>query len=563
MGVTLNAQRIVLTGFSGTGKSTVARLLADGLGWDAMDLDQDIERETGKSIPALFAEEGEARFRDIERAVMLRALDRDRVVIASGGGAVVAEDAWSFDCLSRAGTITIALDAEPSVLLARLQRQTSISGENIERPLLAGANPLAKITELKRTRQNAYDRSDLTLITDRMTADDVAAAITKLIIPGDSPDIQLDANSGSSRVFVRSGIASSVGTLVAKQWPRARRSWIVTDANVGPLHSDRIAKALASSSIQAHVISVPSGESSKSWDVTGRVVGQMLSEGIQRNDVVVALGGGVVGDLAGFAAATVLRGVGIVQIPTSLLAMVDSSVGGKTGINHPVGKNLIGAFYQPALVLIDPSFLRTLPPRELRQSWAEVVKHAIIQPSTPDPLRDDLIRLMERNRRALGTMDGLAMIQLIRRNVVLKASVVEADEREASLRAILNYGHTIGHAIEAAEYRYLHGEAIAVGMHAANRIARLSGRIDSEIEAGLNALIAAFGLPSHASFDPGVVFEKMTSDKKNSGGIQTWVLPRSEGGVELVKGIDPQLVNDALSSVREVKSGEHQTGVEG
>jgi 3-dehydroquinate synthetase len=191
-----------------------------------------------------------------------------------------------------------------------------------------------------------------------------------------------------------------------------------------------------------------------------------------------------------------------------------------------------------------------LPLRELTQSWAEVVKHAIIQPSTPDPNHGDLIRTLTRNRLALSQCDGLAMTHIIRRNVALKARVVEEDEREASLRAILNYGHTIGHAIEAADYRYLHGEAIAVGMHAANHIATDLGQISSDRAAMLNDLVTSFGLPATAEFDPDAVRAKMLADKKRVAGRQTWVLPIERGGVELHADVPDSAVSYAIDSVR-------------
>ena len=296
-----------------------------------------------------------------------------------------------------------------------------------------------------------------------MTESDVVEQIASIVLESTEPEVMLNAPGGQSRIFVRPGIVDQAGGHIAAQWPKARQAFVVTDANVGPLHGERVRRSLESAGLAVQTITVPGGEGSKSWDSAGSVIGTMLEGGIQRNDVVVALGGGVIGDLAGFAAAVVLRGVGIVQIPTSLLAMVDSSVGGKTGVNHPTGKNMIGAFYQPPLVLADPELLRTLPKRELTQGWAEVVKHAVIQPSTPDRYRSDLFAFLQRNRANLAELREPALTYAIRRNIALKASVVEADEREANLRAVLNYGHTIGHAIEAAEYRYLHGEAISVG----------------------------------------------------------------------------------------------------
>jgi len=549
----VDIQRIVLIGFSGTGKSSIGRQLAQRLGWTAIDTDRAIEIAAFKTIPEIFASDGEAAFREIERQVLLRSLECATAVIATGGGAVVNEEVWTDDALGAPGTLTIALDSSPGVILDRLRNQQAVSNETIERPLLATADPLQRISDLKRSRQYAYDRADLTLVTDAMTESDVVDQIASLVSESPEPDVVLNAPGGQSRIFVQPGILDQSGALVSAQWPKARQAFVVTDANVGPLHGDRLRASLESAGLTVQMISVAGGEGSKSWESAGSVIGTMLEGGIQRNDVVVALGGGVIGDLAGFAAAVVLRGVGIVQIPTSLLAMVDSSVGGKTGVNHSTGKNLIGAFYQPPLVLVDPELLRTLLERELTQGWAEVVKHAVIQPSTPDRFRSDLFPFLQRNRDNLVGLREPALSHAIRRNIALKASVVEADEREVNLRAILNYGHTIGHAIEAAEYRYLHGEAISVGIQAANRIAALEGRIGVDREREIADLLSAFKLPGRASFDPDVVQERMKSDKKSTAGRQTWVLPTGPNGVELTTDVSNESIDSALNFVRSLE----------
>ena len=546
----MNIQRIVLIGFSGTGKSSIGRQLAQRLDWTAIDTDRAIEIAAFKTIPEIFASDGEAAFREIERQVLLRSLQCETAVIATGGGAVVSEDVWTSGTLHAPGTLTVSLDSSPEVILDRLRNQHAVSNETIERPLLATDDPLPRISNLKGVRQHAYDRADLTLVTDSMSEVEVVDQIASLVSESPEPDVALNAPGGRSRIYVRPGIVEEAGALARAQWPKARHAFIVTDANVGPLHGDRVRASLESAEFTVRMITIPSGEGSKSWESAGSVIGAMLEGRIQRNDVVVALGGGVIGDLAGFAAAVVLRGVGIVQIPTSLLAMVDSSVGGKTGVNHPTGKNLIGAFYQPPLVLADPELLRTLPQRELTQGWAEVVKHAVIQPSTPDRFGSDLFSFLLRNRDNLVDLREPALTYAIRRNIALKASVVEADEREANLRAILNYGHTIGHAIEAAEYRYLHGEAISVGIHAANRIAALEDRISADREREIADLVSAFGLPSQASFDPAVVRERMKSDKKSTAGRQTWVLPTGSAGVELARGVSDISIASALKFVR-------------
>lgn len=278
----------------------------------------------------------------------------------------------------------------------------------------------------------------------------------------------------------------------------------------------------------------------------------MIGGGVERGDVAVAAGGGVTGDLMGFAAATVLRGIGLVQVPTTLLSMVDSSVGGKTGINHPGGKNLIGAFYQPSLVVVDPAFLITLPGREMRSGFAEIIKHAAIQASTPGGEGDFLYRVLERNAARLLALEEPLTSWVIRQNISLKAAVVEADEKEARLRQILNFGHTIGHGIEAAGYSLLHGEAVAVGMIAAMAIAVEKGLVLAADRDRLVSLISAYGLPTSARVDPGDVRRKMAHDKKKSAGMQQWIMPLPEGGVEIRTDIGELEIAAALRLVTSV-----------
>jgi 3-dehydroquinate synthetase len=264
--------------------------------------------------------------------------------------------------------------------------------------------------------------------------------------------------------------------------------------------------------------------------------------------VIVALGGGVAGDLVGFAAATVLRGVGLVQVPSSLLAMVDSSVGGKTGINHATGKNLIGAFYQPPVVLIDPDLLDTLPDREYRSGWAEIVKHGLIEPSTPAG-DSGLFELLAQNAVSLAARRSLLIPTIITRNVEIKASVVRADERESGLRAILNFGHTIGHAVEAAGYQLLHGEAVAVGLHGAMRLGEALGRVPRERVEEVVDVLHRFGLPTEVVADVGRVRQLMLSDKKRLAGEQQWIVPVADGGASIERGIPEDAVDSAIAAV--------------
>lgn len=547
-----SVQRIVLIGLSGVGKSSVGGLLADRLGWRMIDTDQQIEHAFGAAIPDIFLAHGEAAFRQQERSSVLDALANDQVVISCGAGAVVDPSLWTSDLLGRGDTLVVSLDADPETSLQRLVSQAQAEGANVERPMLAGSDPLARIVALKGQRQESYDAADITIITDGAPPDLIAreiAWIATLGVHQTEPALVLQAPSGDTSIFVAPSGAATVGELVQRQWPKAQRIWIISDDNVGPLHSKMIATSFEQAGFLVASQDVAAGEASKSLAEAGHLYDWLLGGNIERGDVIVALGGGVVGDLAGFVAATTLRGVGLVQIPTSLLAMVDSSVGGKTGLDHPAGKNLIGAFYQPAIVVIDPLLLSTLPPRQMTNGWAEIVKHAIIQPSTPDGARADLPAFIARNHRALASASPAALSYLVWRNVALKAAVVAADERETGIRAFLNFGHTLGHAIEAAGYQLLHGEAIAAGMRGEARIgAAIGACTDAEVRR-IDTMVEQAGLTRPNEADPARVLSLLGSDKKRAAGKLRWVLPVTGGGVTIRDDVSVDIVEQALHAV--------------
>lgn len=319
---------------------------------------------------------------------------------------------------------------------------------------------------------------------------------------------------------------------------------VVTDSNVSPLYGKRALDSLAAAGLTTSLVEVPAGEESKCPAVLGRIYDHLVAERIPRQGAVVALGGGVVGDLTGFAAATFLRGIDFIQVPTTLLAMVDSSVGGKTGINHPQGKNLIGAFWQPRLVFVDTELLRTLPGRELRSGLAEVVKHGVIRDAA-------YFAYLETHLDAILALDPEATARVVEGSCRIKAAVVGADERETSgLRAILNFGHTVGHALEAvAGYGTLtHGEAVAIGMEAAGRLALRKGMFDKPSLERLGALLDRIGLPRRI---PGLlsmdaVASAMALDKKVMQGRLRFVLPRALGEVELVDTVSADEVRAVL-----------------
>jgi shikimate kinase/3-dehydroquinate synthase len=520
------------------------------LGWDLVDTDTLIERTTGRSIPDIFRTEGEASFRAVESDVMRAAIARSNAVVATGGGAVIDPAVWSADLLGSADVLVVWLDASPASLVERLRAQAVSEGAKADRPLLEG-DPLARISAMREQRAVMYGRADVCLNVEGHSLDDIATTIAEFFRLGNGDEIRLDlkVETATSAIHVGLGGRNRLGRLIRERWPRAQHIWAVTDENLAPHVGSVVDQVRAEAGIPLSILAVPAGEGSKSLAGVSSLYDWLLGGGVERGDVAIAIGGGMVGDLTGFAAATVLRGIGLVQVPTTLLAMVDSSVGGKTGINHQAGKNLIGAFYQPPDVVIDPELLVTLPPRELRSGWAEIIKHAVIEPSTPGGNPPVLLDLLERNADSLAHGRQPLLAWLIRRNVELKAAVVAADEREAGIRALLNLGHTIGHGIEAAGYGMLHGEAVAVGMRAAFLIAVALGYADEAQASRVTRLIEAFGLPVTASVASGAVREKMASDKKKVSGRQKWVLPVREGGVRIVTDVPVEVIDHVLAEV--------------
>ncbi|MBI2481089.1 MAG: 3-dehydroquinate synthase, partial [Planctomycetia bacterium] len=318
---------------------------------------------------------------------------------------------------------------------------------------------------------------------------------------------------------------------------------VITDFHVEALHGQRVVESLEQAGVRADIATVPAGESTKSASYADELWRLMLEFECDRKSIVVAVGGGVVGDLAGFIAATYGRGIRFVQIPTTLLAQVDSSVGGKVGVNLPGAKNMVGAFWQPVAVLIDTDVLNTLPIREYRSGLAEVVKYGVI-------LDADFFEYLEANIDGLNNREPSVMRHIIARSCTLKAQVVSADEREETgLRAVLNYGHTFCHAIEAETGygTYLHGEAVAIGMLCASRLAESMGRIDAEVTRRQHALLEALGLPlTVPDVDHDVLVRAMQKDKKTEHGKLRFVLPSRVGHVELVSDVPAELVRAAL-----------------
>ena len=355
------------------------------------------------------------------------------------------------------------------------------------------------------------------------------------------PKLIVNHATGSYPIFIGQGLLQRTGELTGDVLNVESKHVLITDRNVDKLYSKQILGGLVDQNIYCHVCDA--GENSKSIDHWYSILQKLVSENIDRNSTVIAFGGGVVGDLAGFVAASYLRGTRFIQVPTTLLAQVDSSVGGKTGVNLPAAKNSVGAFWQPQAVVIDPNVLSSLADDEYTSGLGEVVKYGVI-------MDEPFFAFLESNTQAIKQKDMPTMVQVITRCCELKALVVQQDERETSgLRAILNYGHTFGHAIESVfgYGTYPHGHAVAMGMHAAAHLAKLLKRVDVGFVERQSALLAKLDIPccfpreQHAA-----LFDAMSHDKKAVQGRARFILPTRLGHVELVSSVDRDLVIDAM-----------------
>jgi 3-dehydroquinate synthase len=357
--------------------------------------------------------------------------------------------------------------------------------------------------------------------------------------------ISVNVSGYTYDVCVRPGLLAEAGQFLKQLCP-TRKVGVVTDTTVHALHYPALVDGLERAGFSVVTAVVPAGEEHKTLAEVSRIFDQLLPHGLERSTPLIALGGGVVGDMAGFVAATLLRGVPFMQVPTTLLAMVDASVGGKTGVDHPAGKNLIGAFHQPIAVLCDVSTLRTLPARQLRSGLAECIKHQIIRDADGFAMLESRIA----DTLQLNTND---LVELVAHNVAIKARVVEADPLEQGERAHLNFGHTFGHAIEqASQYRYAHGEAVALGMVAAARAAVRMGILAPADCARIEKLIAAGGLPTGGlTLDVDEIMRVMLTDKKVRDGRIRFVLPDQIGHVLIRDDVAPAIVREALVSLRD------------
>ena len=519
----LTAQgNIVITGFMGTGKSSVAHEVARRLDRPFVDMDVEIEARAGKVISDIFGEDGEPAFRALE-AQLCRELSQQRgLVIATGGGALVNPE--NRRRMVACGPV-FCLNCGVDQILERLAHMQ-------DRPLLDVADRRQEIERLLGVRRDAYAAIPRQIDTTSLSVDEVATQVVRsahsILLPVCYP-------GGSYPIHIGRGILARLGDLV-REVARGERVAVVTNPTVAHWYLDPLITSLDETGLQPFYCLMPDGEAHKTLSTLSELYDRFIEGGLDRSGTVLALGGGVTCDVAGFAAATYMRGVPVVQVPTTLLAMVDASVGGKTAVDLPQGKNLVGAFKQPALVAIDPDVLDTLPAAELASGMTELIKHGVLAD-------EELFAALEATRP-----EAEDWARWIARSLQVKIDVVEQDPFERGLRAVLNLGHTVGHALEQLSgFSLRHGEAISIGLVAAARIAVTVDVAEPGLPGRIAAAMALHDLPvTCPPYDPDEIWETMGRDKKKRGKSLRWVLPRAIGTVEIVEGVPRDVVIGVL-----------------
>ncbi|MEU9359133.1 3-dehydroquinate synthase [Streptomyces sp. NPDC048301] len=541
---------IVLVGPMGVGKSTVGELLAERLGTTYRDTDADVVATAGKAISEIFFDEGEERFRSLERQAVRDAVEQHTGVLALGGGAVL--DGETRALLAGRRVVYLSMDVDEAVRRV---------GLNTARPLLA-VNPRRQWRELMDARRPLYEEvAAVTVATDERTPEEVAQAIidaTELPERTDQTVTSGRENPGmTEQGTTRIQIAGTAGTdayevLVGRQLLGELPNLIGDRAKrVAVLHPEALAETgeavredLAAQGYEAIAIQLPNAEEAKTVEVAAYCWKALGQTGFTRTDVLVGVGGGATTDVAGFVAASWLRGVRWIAVPTTVLAMVDAAVGGKTGINTAEGKNLVGAFHPPAGVLCDLAALDSLPVHDYVSGLAEIIKAGFIA----DPVILDLI---EADPEAARTPAGPHTAELIERSIRVKAEVVSSDLKESGLREILNYGHTLGHAIEKNErYKWRHGAAVSVGMVFAAELGRLAGRLDDATADRHRAVLESVGLPLTYRGDQWPkLLENMKVDKKSRGDLLRFIVLDGIGKPSVLEGPDPAVLLAAYGEV--------------
>lgn len=535
-------KHLFFTGFMASGKSRTGRALADRLGRPFVDTDVVIVERAGKSINEIFEQDGEAKFREMERNIIAEIVQRETPhIISLGGGALTQPE--NLALIKKSGTI-IRLWAKPEVLSERIGRKNT-------RPLLANLSDeerLEKIKVMLKEREKNYAHADFSVeSSNEYSENHVIEKIVNMMHFWENHALDVNPSEGGRYpIFIGKDLINhSACMLEGLMLSNSYEFLVCTDTTIAKEQGQRLSN-LRNQAGRCPVFKFQAGERNKTLHNLNQLYSFMLHRGYTRKSCLLQMSGGVVGDMAGFGAATYQRGIPFIQFPTTLLSMVDSSVGGKVAVNHPEGKNMIGAFYQPKAVVCDINVLGTLPENEYQAGLAEIVKYGVIYD-------EEFFLYMENHIKEIKAHDFATLKHLIFRSCQIKAEVVGIDEKEAGLRAILNYGHTFGHAIEKLTHyeQFSHGIAVSLGMRVAARASVLLGKMDESNEKRQNALLDALGFPRSFNVNIEAAWNAMAIDKKAEKGKRVYILPTKIGNVEKVCNVDKEIIDKSWQAIFE------------
>ncbi|MDK2984783.1 MAG: shikimate kinase / 3-dehydroquinate synthase [Clostridia bacterium] len=538
-------QNLIFIGLSGSGKTTVGKYVSENLGLPFLNTDVLIEETLGESIPEIFSQKGEQAFRAVEREIVGKASEIRKAVIATGGGAWIHPE--SRKLLKESGTV-IYLTCSLQELWSRLQKTAE------KRPLLQKG--FVSLEKLHNERHKIYEEAHYVLDTTGKSPEEIWQELSQKLgikkikkqprLP--RKEITVETTGKSYPVLIESGIRFNIGTFLEEKFCLAVRKkprlFLITNPFVKAICGEVILQDLHDRGFKTSCFILPEGEQHKNLDWVRVAYGQLAQEGFDRGDIIIGLGGGVIGDFAGFVAATYMRGMSLVQVPTTLLAQVDASIGGKTAVNLPEGKNLVGAFYQPDAVLVDLDLLQHLSDHHYRQGLAECIKYGILGDI-------ELFEFFEKNIFEIKSRNPKSLHTIVSKCCLNKAKIVAEDEKEKGLRAVLNLGHTVGHALEATVgYGKLgHGDAVGLGVRAEGFLSSRLGKLTSGSLTRIEKLLDALEFPRKVKFSPDTAMTFLERDKKKSRGEIRFALPAEIGRVEIEGGINPHLVKEAFQYV--------------
>ncbi|MFP4081958.1 MAG: 3-dehydroquinate synthase [Candidatus Aminicenantes bacterium] len=524
---------IILTGMMGVGKTTIGKRLAQKLDLEFLDLDDYIQKKTHLTIPQIFSEHGEPYFRRIEKKFCNQIAQKNNAVISTGGKTLL--DKENLNSLSSSGIIITLLSSPDKILLR-------IKGGASKRPLL-NSPPAESLYKIYRQRKHHYLNLPNKIDTTSLHEKEVVDEIVKLI-KGESKRYEMDIREKKSSVIIKTGLSQAVCSYL-KDIVQEKRVFILSDKNVFGVHGKTLLKELERACLKYSVFLLCPGESQKNLKTAEKVYSWLLKDKASRSSLLISFGGGVVSDVGGYVASTFHRGINLVNIPTTLLAQIDASIGGKNGINLNQAKNQIGTFYAPSLVMIDPLFLVSLDPRHMKEGTIEAIKAGVIADRV-------LFETIKKNARQILLKDMKSLEEVINRAIQVKLDIVNQDPYEKGKRKILNLGHTFGHALESYfNYEKItHGQAVGLGMICAGKMARLMKVSKEDLLSEIKEILHQWQMPLHLkNLDISKILSLMEYDKKRKEDSLSFVIPKRIGEAVTVKNVSKNIIHNSLMEI--------------